>query len=179
MLAALADRPLAGRALASALFALVLASFALPWATIASDRRRSEPSGIALALDRPSYSGRYVHDAYRGEVERLVADGHAAALVAIVIVAAACVLVWLPWRLGPAAGVALAVLTGLAFLGLYQATRSTYSFADTDRRFGFWLALLLLVAAGAWSAAFLARTPFWWKPGESSNRDYFASRDGA
>ncbi len=179
MLASVAERPLLARAVAFGLFALVLGVFALPFATLTSDLRRAEPSGLDLATGGTSFSGRYVHDAYRGQVERLVDDGRGPALVALVFIAAALVLVWLPWRLGPAAGVGLAFLALLALLGLYQATRSTFSFAQTDRSAAYWLTIACLFAAGGWCAFVLARTPFWWKPEARPARDYFHSSDEA
>ena len=172
------DRPLVTRALACGAFALALLALALPFATITSDLRRSEPSGLELALGDASYTGHYVHDAYRGQVELLVAGGETPALVAFVALAAAVAFVWLPWRLGPAAGVAFGALALLALFVFYQRTGASFSFAQSDRRYGYWLTVLALAGATGWSALVLARTPFWWRPDTGGYRDYFASRDG-
>jgi hypothetical protein len=177
MLSDLDERPLAARALACALFLLVLAAFTLPFAVVTADLRRAEGNGIEFAIGQPAYSGHYVHDSYRGEVERLVDYAQPVALVALVAFVAGVLLVWIPWKWGPAAGMVCAALGFGALVWFHQAVNSAGTFAGTEYRGGFWISLGLAVVAGLWSVLLFLRTPFWWRADTGPRRDYFASID--
>jgi len=177
VLTGLDQRPLAARAVACALFLLVLSAFTLPFAIVTADLRRAEGTGIEFALGTPSYSGHYVHDSYKGEVERLVDYAQPVALVALVAILAAVALVWIPWKWGPAAGITFASLGFGALVWFHQAVSSAGTFAGTEYRGGFWISLGLVLVAGLWSVVLFLRTPFWWRADTGPRRDYFAPTD--
>jgi hypothetical protein len=161
-------------------FAAALVAFTLPFVAVSSDRRAGEGTGIELARGDPTYSGHYVHAAYEGQVETPLRDGRLPALVALVAAAAAAILVWLPWRLGPAAGTTAGLVALAAFAGLFQATTTLYGLAETDRRYGFSAAGLALTLATAWSVA-AVKTRWWLRPPpppDPARRDPFAPREG-
>lgn len=172
------DRPAVARLAGCALYALVALAFLLPFLQSTTDARAGKATGVELARGEPSLTGRYVHDAFEGQVEQVFSDGRAPALVALVAALAGLALTWLPYRIGPAAGSA----AGLAGLGamfvLYQQAGS--AFALTSWRPGFWIAAAAFLVAGGWALAVAVRTPWWWPPrAEDGRRDYFASTDGA
>jgi hypothetical protein len=177
MLRELAERPLAARAFASALFLLVLAAFTLPFAVVTADLRRAEGTGVEFALGTTQLTGHYVHDAYEGEVETLVDYAKPVALVALAAVVAATVLVWAPWKWGPTSGFTLAGIGLVALVWFHQSVNSAGTFAGTAYRGGFWLAAGLVIVAGAWCVVLFARTPFWYRADTGPARDYFASPD--
>lgn len=172
------DRPLVVRLVAAVAFVAALVAFTLPFVAVSSDRRAGEGTGIELARGDPTYSGHYVHAAYEGQVETPLRDGRLPALVALV--AAAAILVWLPWRLGPAAGRTAGLVALAAFAGLFQATTTLYGLAETDRRYGFWAAGLALTLATAWSVVAAVKTRWWLRPPpppDPARRDFFAPRE--
>jgi MFS family permease len=170
------ERPLLARLAGCALFALVVLAFQLPFLRATTDARVGEATGLELARGEPSYSGRYVHDAFEGQVEETFSDGRIPALVALVAAFAGAVLSWIPYRGGPALGVASAVVGIAASFGLFQQAGT--AFAETSWQVGFWLAVVLFLVAGAWSLAVAAKTPWWWPPRrEEGRRDYFARTD--
>ncbi len=171
------DRPLVVRLVAAVAFAAALVAFTLPFIAVSSDRRSGEGTGIELARGEPTYFGHYVHAAYEGQVETPLRDGRLPALVAP---AAAAILVWLPWRLGPAAGTTVGVVAVAALAALFQATTTLYGLAETDRRYGFWAAGLALMLATAWSVVAAVKTRWWLRPPppDPARRDFFAPREG-
>ncbi len=173
------DRPVLVRAVASAFFGVALLTFALPFMAVFADERGGAGTGVELAMGDPEYSGRYVHAAYRGQVENLLDAAHTPALIALIALGAGFLLSWLPWRIGPAIGT-LAGLAGLVGLfGVFQATTSLFVPAATDRRFGFWLSCLAVTAAAAWSAVVCLKARWWLRPPPANSlpRDYFSSRE--
>ncbi|MDQ4018825.1 MAG: hypothetical protein M3188_03190 [Actinomycetota bacterium] len=174
------DRPLVVRLVAAVAFAAALVAFTLPFIAVSSDRRAGEGTGIELARGEPTYFGHYVHAAYEGQVETPLRDGRLPALVALVATAAAAILVWLPWRLGPAAGTTAGLVALAAFAGLFQATTTLYGLAETDRRYGFWAAGLGLTLATAWSVVAAVKTRWWLRSPapDPARRDFFAPREG-
>ena len=169
------DRPLFVRLFVSAAFVVAGLAFTLPFMAIYSDRRAGEGTGVELALGEPAYSGAYVHEAYEGQVEGPLRDARLPALVALV----AAVLVWLPWRLGPAAGTTAGLVALLGLAGLFQATTTLFGLAATDRRYGFWLAGIALAVATTWSTAVAVKTRWWLRPPapDPARRDFFAPRE--
>ncbi len=176
MLASLAERPVAARALAAVLFALVAAAFALPVVVVTVDERRAEATGLELAGGDAEITGRYVHAAYEGEAEALVEDAGGPARVVLGLVLAGLALVWLPGRAGFAAGAALGGLAVLALLVLHQTSTSAFDLADADLRPGFPLALAAAAAAVAWCSFAASRALFWWRPKPPPARDYFPEK---
>jgi hypothetical protein len=170
-------RPIASRAIACALFLLVLAAFTLPFAVVAADLRRAEGNGIEFAIGEPKMSGHYVHDSYEGEVERLVDYAQPVALAALLTLLAGVLLVWIPWKWGPAAGITFAALGLGALVWFHQAVNSAGTFAGTEYRGGYWISLGLVLVAGVWSVLLFVRTPFWWRADTGPRRDYFTSSD--
>lgn len=124
-----------------------LVSFLLPWLTVSADQRRAEATGVELASRDVHYSGRYVHQAWHGEVEGIIEDAQLWALPAFVAVALALVLVFLPFRAAWwAALCATAVSVILVFLWI-QATSTAFRPPIPDRHWGVWIALTLLPLA--------------------------------
>lgn len=124
-----------------------LASFLLPWLTVSADLRRADATGVELVSRDVHYSGRYVHQAWRGEVEGIVEDAQLWALPAFVAVALALVLVLVPFRAAWWAGlVSTAVALILVFLWI-QASSSAFRPPIPDRHWGVWVALTLLPLA--------------------------------
>jgi hypothetical protein len=124
-----------------------LASFLLPWLTVTADERRAEATGLELVTGDVGYTGQYVHDAWRGEVERLVENGESWALPAFVAVVVAVALVLLPWRPAWWAGLAVTGAALILILLWLQATSSAFNPPDPNREWGVWSALVLLVLA--------------------------------
>jgi hypothetical protein len=119
-----------------------------------------------------------VHEAYEGQVEGPLRDARLPALVALVATLVAAVLVWLPWRLGPAAGMTAGLVAVLGLAGLFQATTTFFGLAATDRRYGFWLAGIVLAVATTWSTAVAVKTRWWLRPPpDLARRDFFAPRE--
>ena len=125
----------------------VLASFLLPWLTVTADERRAEATGLELVTGDVGYTGHYVHDAWRGEVERLVENGEAWALPAFVAVGVALAFVLLPWRLAWWAGLAVTAVALVLILLWLQATSSAFNPPEPNREWGMWVALALLALA--------------------------------
>lgn len=136
-------RRIAPRVAAPAILVAALACFALSWITVTTDERTSHATGLALVSGHVSYSGRYLHDAWRGEVEAVMHDAHVWTPLAFAALLVALALVVLPWRW---AWWSALVAAGLAviFLVLWlQATSQVYQPPYVERHVGFWLALAL------------------------------------
>lgn len=172
-----ADRPASVRLLASALFAGAALAFLLPFLAVQSDLRFARATGGELVRQTAPITGRYVHDAYRGEVERLVDRGRTPSLLAFAAAVAGLALAWLPWRVGPALGLAFGLLGDAAMFALYQSTSASFAPPEIDHRYGFWAAFGLFGLAALWSALVFAKSPWWWKPSDEPRRDYFAPSD--
>jgi hypothetical protein len=124
-----------------------LASFLLQWLTVSADLRRAEATGVELVSRDVHYSGSYVHQAWRGEVEGIVEDAELWALPTFVAIALALALVLVPIRSAWWAGlVATAVSLILVFLWI-QSTSSAFKPPIPDRHWGVWVALTLLPLA--------------------------------
>lgn len=135
------------RVAAPLVLALGLASFLLPWLTVTADRRRAEATGIELVTRNAEYTGEYVHDAWRGEVEGVVGDSELWALPAFVAVAVALAFVLIPLRATWLASLAAsAVALVLLFLWV-QASSSAFRPPVSDRHWGAWLALTFVALA--------------------------------
>ena len=167
-------RPLLVRLAACGLFVAAALAFLLPFTAANADSRVGEATGLALARGEPSLSGRYVHGAFEGEVERVFAEADGPALAALLAALAGALLAWLPWRTGP---VAAAVASAGSLYVLHQTAGT--AFAEAEIRYGFWAAVLAIVAAGGWTVTLVAWSPWWWRPSrDEGRRDYFAPPEG-
>jgi hypothetical protein len=170
----LADRPIAARAVACALFLAALFSFMYPFVTVTADRRSATATGFELAMHDVTFEGTYVQESFRGEVEHWIGNGQGPALVAFVMLLIAAAFVWIPWRGGPMVASVATLIAVLFMFALYQRVGSIAALAETQRHGGYWVALCFALAGGLWSTYVLIRTPWWWKPDLSGHRDYFA-----
>ena len=177
MTALVLDRPVLVRAVAVVLFAIAAVTFTLPFMAIYADARAGAATGAELASGDPEYSGRYVHEAFRGQVEKLLEDAHMPALAALAASVAGAFLSWLPWRIGPGIGTVAGAVGLLSLFAVFQATASVFVPAATDRRFGFWLACIALASAAAWSTVVCVKARWWLRPPPRAEerRDYFRS----
>lgn len=173
----LAARPLAARLLGTLLFALSALAFVLPFLHVTADRRTADATGYQLASKSVEYSGTYIQEAFAGEAERWSTAGEAPALLALVLLVAGALAVWLPWRVGPTAAFGCGVLALLALFALYLRVDSPLALAEVDRRFGLLATALLAAAATGWAVVAAVETPYWWRPpeGDRHRRDYFAA----
>jgi hypothetical protein len=172
-----AARPLPARLVTTALFALAALSFVLPFLRVTADRRVAEATGWELATKSIEYSGTYVQLAFQGEAERWATAGEAPALLAVVLLVAAAVLVWLPWRVGPAVASGCGALALFMLFALYLRVDSQLALADVNRRYGLAVAALLSLAGTVWATLVAVETHYWWRPpeGDRHRRDYFAA----
>jgi hypothetical protein len=132
------------RLVAPGLLLAALVCFMLPWIEVSADARVARATGLELVRGHASYSGYYVHDAWRGEVEAVVNDAHLWSLVAFVTIAAALVLAVVPLRASWWACLGVSGL-GLVFLLLWmQATSTVYNPPVVHRAGGFWITLAFL-----------------------------------
>ena len=152
MLRTLSSRP---ATVSAAVFAAAAACFFLPFLTVAEERRAS-PTGIDLAAGTTEFAGRYVHAAYEGEVEQLVANGRVQALLALTFAAAGFALAFVPRRMALKLALAAAAAGLVAMLALALATMPVVG-PESDRRYGFWLVVCLFLVGGAWNAVRLSR----------------------
>jgi hypothetical protein len=124
-----------------------LAAFLLPWLTVTADLRRAEATGLELVTRDVEFTGHYVHDAWRGEVENIVQNAEIWALPAFVAVVAALVLVLIPRRATWWGALGATGAAALLMLFWFQAASSTFSPPHSNRHFGMWVTLALLVLA--------------------------------
>lgn len=136
-------RRLRPRIAAPIVLAAVLVSFSFPFLTVTADQRRADATGLELVANDVEYGGRYVHDAWRGEVENVVEDGQLWAVPASVAFLVALVLVLLPWRAAWWGGLGVSAIATVLLLLWLQATTTAYHPPNTDHRWGYWLTLLL------------------------------------
>ena len=124
-----------------------LAAFLLPWLTVTADLRRAEATGLELVTGDAEFTGHYVHDAWRGEVEKIVENAQTWALPLFVVVVAALALVLIPLRAAWCVALGATGVAVVLALFWFQAASSTFSPPDSNRHFGMWVALALLVLA--------------------------------
>lgn len=129
------------RVLAPLVLAASLACFSLPFLSLSVDARSAEATGLELVTGDVTYRGSYIHDAWRGELEGIVRDGHIWAVPAFGAILLACVLLLLPWRRAWWAAVVVAAVGLVLMLFVFQATSSVFHPPDPHRLYGYWLAL--------------------------------------
>jgi hypothetical protein len=137
------------RLLAIALLAGAVGCFFLPFLTVDFEPRRARATGIQLVTNSASYSGEYLHASYEGEVETVVRNGRFWAIPSFALALLALVLALLPSRAAWVAAMVGSVLGVLMLLALFQGTSTPFHPPFPDRRYGFWLAILLLQGGGA------------------------------
>jgi len=146
------------RLLALALLAGAVGCFFLPFLTVDFEPRRARAAGIQLVTDSASYRGEYQHASYEGDVETLVRNGRFWAIPSFALAVLALVLALLPSRAAWVAAVVASVLGVFTLLALFQGTSTPFHPPFPDRRYGFWLAIFLLVGGGT-ALAFWLREP--------------------
>jgi hypothetical protein len=137
------------RLLALVLLAGAVGCFLLPFLTVQFEPRRAHATGIQLVTDSASYSGEYLHSSYEGDVETVVRNGRFWAIPSFALTALALLLALLPSRATWVASVVVSVLAVLVLLAFFQGTSAPFHPPFPDRRYGFWLAILLLLGGGS------------------------------
>jgi hypothetical protein len=141
------------------LFLAVAASFLLPFLTVTAVGRRATASGVQLVTAEASFSGTYSHAAYEGDVETVVRNARAPAIVFLAAAFVGVAATALPGRNAMRVGFAAAIVAVLAYLALLQVTSPRFSPPHGDHLAGFWLAGFLAAGALAWTALRLWRDP--------------------
>jgi TRAP-type uncharacterized transport system fused permease subunit len=159
------------RLLALALLTGAVGCFFFPFLAVDFEARRARATGIQLVTDSASYSGEYQHGSYEGEVETVVRNGRFWASPSFALVALALVLALLPSRAAWVAAVAVSILGILALLALFQGTSTAFHPPFPDRRYGFWLAIILLLGGGT-ALAFWLREPASYRVSDSRLPDW-------
>jgi hypothetical protein len=138
------------RAAALGLLALAAVSFVLPFLSASAPGRRGDATGLQLVAGAPSYSGRYLHLAFQGEVESILAAGRLPARFAFAAAVLGLALGLISGR-RPYVRVFVAASVGLLALVWFRAaTDVTFSPPSSSLRYGFWVAASLLLAAGVY-----------------------------
>jgi hypothetical protein len=144
------------RILVAALFAIAAASFFLPFVTVEQERVGTA-TGLELVQGEPRFSGRYVHAAYEGEVERTMSRGRAPATIALAAALLGFVASWSTHRVPRTVSFAAAVIGFFAALSIFQVTSSPFN--EVDRLVGTWLAVFLLLAGSVLAGVRAATSP--------------------
>lgn len=121
-----------------------LGCFGLPWLTVTADSRAADATGFELVTRNVEFTGRYVHDAWRGEVEGIVEGGELWALPAFAALAVTLALVLLPFRAAWWAALGFSTAAAILLFLWLQATTSAFSPPYSDRHWGIWLALTIV-----------------------------------
>jgi hypothetical protein len=121
-----------------------LACFSLPWLTVTADAKRADATGLELVTGSTPYTGYYVHDAWRGEVENVVDDGQLWAPIAFGALLVALVLLVLPWRAAWWSALAVSGIGVVLLLLFLQATTTTFNPPSSDHHYGYWLTLAIV-----------------------------------
>ena len=132
------------RVLAPAVFALAAAAFLLPFLTVEQERVASA-TGLELVRGEAEVSGRYVHAAYEGEVERRINRGRPPATIAFSAAIVGVLVSWSRNRVARIAAFVVALVGFLAALALLQTTSSPFN--ELERHEGVWLSIGLLLSA--------------------------------
>jgi hypothetical protein len=145
------------RLVLATLFAATAAAFALPFLHVV-EQREAKATGIQLVAGRASFSGEYVNPTFEGEVEQTVERGFVHARLAFGFACLGVALAFAPGRWGYRLGLVGAAL-GLVTLGTFYLATTPVIGPENERLSGFWLALALFVAAGAFAVLRLRREP--------------------
>jgi hypothetical protein len=152
------DRLRQAKLLLSTVFLGAAVCFLLQFLVLTVDERRGEATGVELATGDAEVSGRYVHDAYRGQVEDALDLVQLPAAVSFVAILIGAVGVWIPGRKGFWLGLAAA---GAALFGgfwMRQALSGQQLLAESDWQYGYWLATVAILGSAALAAFLLYRS---------------------
>jgi hypothetical protein len=130
----------------------------LPFLVLAVDERRGEGTGVELVTGDAEIEGRYVHDAYRGQVEQALDLVQLPAAIAFVALLMGAVGVWIPERGGFWVGLAAASIGLVGGFWMRQALSGQQLLAESQWQYGYWLATALILASAASSAFLLYRS---------------------
>jgi hypothetical protein len=130
----------------------------LPFLVLTVDERRGEATGLGLATGDAEVSGRYVHDAYRGQVEEGLDLAQSPAALAFVAILIGAVGVWIPGRRGFWLGLAAAGAGLLGGFWMRQALSGQQLLAEAEWQYGYWLATVAILGSAALAAFLLYRT---------------------
>jgi hypothetical protein len=152
------DRLRQAKLLLSSVFLGAAVGFLLPFIVVTVDERRGEGTGVELVTGDAEVTGRYVHDAYRGQVEEALDLVQLPAGIAFVAILIGAVGAWVPARKGFWVGLAAA---GAALLGgfwMRQALSGQQLLAEEQWQYGYWVATVLILLSAALSAFLLYRS---------------------
>jgi len=156
------------RLLSPALFAALVACFFFPFVHVSLEREATA-TGFDLVTGTASFTGRYTHASYEGEVEDAVNRGERPAAIGFLAALGGLAVSWLRGRNAAVAALALAAVAAISVFFVRPAVASFVG-PETDFRYGLVLALVLAVAAFVWSAIRVGRerrrradapVPFW------------------
>lgn len=142
----------------SAAFLAAAVCFVLPFLVVSIDERLGRGNGIELASGDAAISGRYVHQSYVGQVEDGIDLAQLPAGVAFAAVLAGAVGAWLPSRKGFWLGLGAGIIGLLCLLWMRQALTGQSLLANVEWRYGYWLSVVVVLAAAAAASVFLYRT---------------------
>jgi hypothetical protein len=144
--------------LLSAAFLAASTCFVFPFLVIAIDERLGRGSGVELAAGDADVSGRYVHDAYEGQVEDGMDLAQLPAAVAFVALLAGALGTWIPGRKGFWLGLGAGVIALVGLLWMRQALSGPQLLAEVELRYGYWLSTVGVLGVAALSVFLLYRT---------------------
>jgi hypothetical protein len=151
-----------------ALFAALVACFFLPFVRVSLEREATA-TGFGLATGTATFSGRYTHASYEGEVEDAVNRGRRPAAIGFAAALAGLALSWVRGRRASLWALGMAAVAGVSVFIIRPAVASFIG-PEADFRYGLTLALFLSATAVVWSAGRVGRehrqradapVPFW------------------
>ena len=132
--------------------------FLLPFLVLTVDERRGEATGVELVTGDAAVTGRYVHDAYRGQAEDGLELVQLPAAIAFFALLIGAVGIWIPGRRGFWVGLAAAGLGLIGGFWMRQALSGPQLLTEDQWQYGYWLATVLILASAALSAVLLYRS---------------------
>jgi hypothetical protein len=144
--------------LLSATFLAAATCFVFPFLAIAIDERLGRGNGVELAAGNADVSGRYVHDAYVGQVEEGIDLAQLPAAVAFVAMLVGALGTWLPKRKGFWLGLGAGAVGLLGLVWLRQALSGPQLLAEVELQYGYWLSTVGVLGVAALAAFILYRT---------------------
>jgi hypothetical protein len=152
------DRLRQAKLLLSTVFLAAAVSFLLPFLVVTVDLRRGEGTGVELVTGDAEVTGRYVHDAYRGQVEEAIDLVQLPAAIAFVAILVGAVGGWVPGRKGFWIGLAASGTGLLGGFWMRQALTGQQLLAEEQWEYGYWLATVFILVSAALSAFLLYRS---------------------
>lgn len=152
------DRLRQAKLLLATVFLGTAVCFLLPFLVVTVDERRGEGTGVELVTGDAAVSGRYVHDAYRGQVEEALDLVQLPAAIAFIAILVGAVGIWIPARKGFWVGLAAAGAGLLGGFWMRQALSGQQLLAESQWQYGYWVATILILFSGALAALLLYRS---------------------